>query len=240
MFNPSIILVSPQMGVNIGAAARVMLNFGLTDLRLVAPRDGWPNEEADRNSAGALDKMPPVQVFETLSEAIADLHYVLATTARPRDLVKPVFEPDQACSELVERSIQDQKCGIVFGGERAGLTTEDVAFCQGIVTYPTNPDFSSLNLAQAVLLMCWSVFQAVKNRECGVAVAEKELPANQEELDGFIQRLDVALDAAEFYKSEGLKPTMQRNIRSIFTRGDLTAQEVRTLHGILTALVQKA
>ena len=233
MPKPSIILVSPQMGANIGAAARAMLNFGFTDLRLVNPRDGWPNTEADRNSAGALEKMPPIQVFKTLQEAIADLHYVLATTARPRDLVKPVFEPEAAVEKVAQRFSSDQKCGFVFGGERAGLSNDDIALCQGIVTFPTNPDFSSLNLGQSVLLVCWQMFQASQDEMQSISA---ECPASQDELHCFLSRLESALEKAEFFKSEDLKPTMKRNIRTMFTRTGFTEQEVRTLHGILSAL----
>lgn len=226
------------MGENIGASARAMWNFGLSDLRLVAPRDGWPSDEALRNSAGALegDNNVSVQVFETLAEAISDLHFVLATTARRRDLVKDVFTPSSAAEIAKERSQAEQKCGFVFGGERAGLDNDDIALCQGIITIPTNPDFSSLNLGQAVLLQCWEVFRV--QAPDAEALQRENAPAPQGQLDEFLSRLETELENADFFKSAGLKPTMLRNIRSMFTRSDLTEQEVRTLHGILSAFVK--
>ena len=226
------------MGENIGAAARAMLNFGLSDLRLVDPRDGWPNVEAERNASGALDgeNNVRVQVFNTLSDAISDLHFVLATTARRRDLVKDVYTPHSASGEMIKRQSSSQRCGVIFGGERAGLDNDDVALAQGIITIPTNPDFSSLNLGQAVLLQCWEIFRA---QDSGVSTAiEPNAPASQGKLDEFLNRLEAELENADFFKSEGLKPTMLRNIRSIFTRADLTEQEVRTLHGILSAFTK--
>lgn len=262
MKHPSIILVTPQMGANIGAAARVMFNFGLTDLRLVAPRDGWPNAEAQANSAGALEVMPEVSVFDTLAEALADLHFVLATTARPRDMVKPVHDPQGAASAMRERSAGGQGCGFVFGAERAGLVNDDIALCQGIINIPTNPDFSSLNLAQAVLLCAWEWFRGFNPSSLpageragvrGQGTNEhphpipppsggrdmKEFPAPHAELQNFFGRLEGALEEADFFKAPDLKPTMLRNIRSMFTRSDLTEQELRTLHGMLSALIRQ-
>lgn len=226
------------MGENIGAAARAMLNFGLCDLRIVDPRDGWPSVEAERNASGALDgdNSVRVQVFDTLAEAIFDLHFVLATTARRRDLVKDVFTPQSAAEITQERSQAEQKCGFVFGGERAGLDNDDIALCQGIITIPTNPDFSSLNLGQAVLLQCWEIF---KTQGTDIkSIQNENTPAPQGQLDEFLSRLETELENANFFKSEGLKPTMVRNIRSMFTRSDLTEQEVRTLHGILSAFTK--
>lgn len=236
---PTIILVAPQMGENIGASARAMLNFGLSDLRLVAPRDGWPSDEAVRNSAGALgaDNRVRVQVFKTLGDAISDLHFVLATTARRRDLVKDVYTPTSAATSVQERIAVEQNCGFVFGGERSGLDNDDIALCQGIITIPTNPDFSSLNLGQAVLLQCWEIFRAQES-ELKTAVQNENTPAPQGQLDELLNRLEKELESADFFKSAGLKPTMLRNIRSMFTRSDLTEQEVRTLHGILSAFTK--
>lgn len=233
---PSIILVNPQMGANIGAAARVMFNFGLTDLRLVSPRDGWPNIEAERNSAGALEAMPDVQVFNTLADAVADLHFVLATTARPRDMVKSVYTPQMASSEMRKRAQEGMGCGFVFGAERTGLVNDDIAICHGIINIPTNPDFSSLNLGQAVLLCAWEWFRT-QDETHGLALPVGDsFPAKLEDLMGFLDRLENALDDGGFFKAPDLKPTMLRNIRAMFTRSGLTDQELRTLHGILSAL----
>lgn len=235
--SPTIILLEPQMGENIGAAARAMLNFGLTDLRLINPRDGWPNQAAIHMSSGALDTINP-QLFETLEDAIADLNYVLATTARPRDMVKPIFTPRTAASEIQERSETGQKTGFLFGRERNGLENDEIARCQGLITVPTNPDFSSLNLGQSVLLLAYEWFSASTNAEKQTLPPGDNFPVSQEKLEEFLIRLDQELENHNFYKTENLKPTMQRNIRNIFTRTNLTDQETRTLHGILSAFIK--
>lgn len=240
---PAVILVRPQMGENIGAAARGMLNFGLSDLRIVAPRDGWPNEKAVEMAAGAFEIMPEPRVFATLAEALADLHCVYATTARPREMVKPVFTPFAAAADLTRRRGEGQKTGLVFGGERAGLSNDDVALCQNIVTVPVNPNFSSLNLGQAVLLMAYEVLQA-DSKHAAPALNPaldhgKSLPAPQALLDSFLGRLLAELERGNFFRSAGLRPTMERNIRNMFTRADLSEQEVKTLQGVITALTRQ-
>ncbi len=227
------ILIAPQMGENIGAAARAILNFGITDLRLVAPRDGWPNEKAIKNAAGAFDKITP-EIFPSLSIAVADCHYVFATTARRRDAVKPVFTPDTAITEALTRT--DQKIAFIFGPERTGLENNDVTLCQAIINIPTNPDFSSLNLSQSVLLMAYEWHkQSIK---CGAFKTSPpdETPVKQEELHIFLERLETDLEDKNYFRSENLKETMQRNIKNIFTRSNITDQELRTMHGILSAL----
>lgn len=228
---PAFVLVRPQMAENIGAAARAMANFGLTDLRLVAPRDGWPSFEAERNAAGALGGIVTVGVFDTLPQALADRHISFATTARSRDINKRVFLPKEACTLITENA--DLKTAIVFGPERTGLTNEDLKSCQHILTYPVNPDFSSLNIAQAVLLMSYELGQL------GNPHAEKntqEPPATQEKLENFFQRLEGTLELKGFYKAPHLKESIQRNVRTMLMRADLTEQEVNTLQGMLSAL----
>lgn len=237
MNNPSIILVNPQMGENIGAAARAMFNFNLRGLRLVAPRDGWPNIEAQRNGAGALEHMN-VTVFETLEEAIADLEFVLATTARPRDMTKTVYTPQGAITAITERP--DTACGLVFGAERTGLLNGHLALCHGIITFPTNPDFSSLNLGQAVLLVAWEWMRAHSR----TIPAEKlhtgdSFRAAQADMEGFFKRLELELEDGGFFKAPDLKPVMTRNIRNMLIRAELTDQELRTFHGMLSALAGK-
>ena len=232
---PAVILVRPQMGENIGAAARAMFNFGLTDLRLVNPRDGWPSAQAQAMSSGALDKMPPVQVFDTLPAAIADLHYVLATTARPRDMVKPVFSPESAAQESLSRAQAGQNIGLVFGAERAGLSNDEVAACQGIITIPANPDFSSLNLGQSVLLITYEWMLAAQQALPSSPVSTPD-PAQQKEVEDFLTRLESELERTRFFRTPEVKPFTIRNIRNIFTRADITVQELRTLHGIVSAL----
>ncbi len=238
--SPAIILMVPQMGENIGAAARAMGNFGLTDLRLVAPRDGWPNEKAIAMAAGALPDIVSVSVFETLDEAIADIQFLLATTARRRDMVKPVFSSSGAAAELQKKTLQENKTAILFGRERNGLENEEVAKAQGIIQIATNPNFASLNLGQSVLLMAYELFQ--KNGDQlhsqNTSYEEGASLAVQKDVQTFLQRLNGELEYGEFFRSEGLRPTMERNITNIFTRMDLTEQEVKTLQGILSALLK--
>ena len=234
MFEPVIILVRPQMGENIGATARAMLNFSLQDLRLVAPRDGWPNAAAVSNSSGALDVMAEPQVFEDLPRALADCHYVYATTARSRDMVKPVMDVSAAMEDARKRQADGQKIAFVFGPERTGLENDDLAHCHGLIHVPTNPDFSSLNLAQCALLIVyeWAMSEALEPSDI-----VEYLPAEQGEIDNFFNRLEEELESAGFFRDEGLKPTMQRNIRNMFLRAELTDQEIRTFHGIVSALI---
>lgn len=236
---PAVILVRPQMGENIGAAARAMFNFGLTDLRLVSPRDSWPDQRAIDMSSGALDKMPPVQVFETLPEALADLRMVYATTARPRDMVKPVFTPKAAIADSYARFGDGDGAGLVFGPERTGLENEELSLCHAIVTVPNNPDFPSINLAQAVLLMAYEWFQHSDDTPDKMLVSGDSGPADHADLLAFLERLENALEDGGFFKSDDLRPTMVRNIRAMFTRAELTHQEVQTLHGMVSALIRR-
>ncbi len=229
----AIILSNPQMGENIGAAARSMLNFGLTDLRIVNPRDGWPNARAVTLASGALDIIEP-KVFDTLAEAIADLHFTFATTARKRDMVKPEFTPMSAAIEGKARIVQNQNIGIIFGAERTGLLNDEISQCQAIISIPTNPNFSSLNLGQSVLLIA---YEWMKEHETGNRLDMGDsFPATQSEVHNFIARLENDLDERNFFRSEDLRATMKRNIQNIFTRADISEQELRTLHGVLSAL----
>lgn len=226
------------MGENIGACARAMLNFDLTDLRLVNPRDGWPNQRAIDMAVGAFDKMPEPRLFETLDQAIANCHFTLATTARTRDMVKPVFTPKAAARELTARAHQSQKTALIFGAERTGLHNKDAALCSGLITIPTNPDFSSLNLGQAVLLMAYELHQQSGTETLDVTLPTGDsAPVEQARLQEFFERLETELENGHFFRSPELKPGMVNNIRSMFTRSDLTDQEVRTLHGVISALI---
>jgi len=239
MNRPTIILVDPQMGENIGAAARAMLNFGLSDLRIVRPRDGWPNERADAMSAGALNAMPPAQVFDTLDAALADCHFALATTARPRDMVKPVFTPQAAAAEIHKRETAQSCTAFIFGAERSGLTNDDVALAHGIITIPVNPDFSSLNLGQAVLLVAYEWFQLQDSTPDRFYPDSVGVPASHDKLMELFMRLEGELEQGRFFRDDGHKPVMIRNLRNLLTRADMTDQEVRTFHGIITALINK-
>ena len=234
----SIILNNPQMGENIGAAARSMQNFGLDDLRLVKPRDGWPNLRAAATSSGALERMQ-VRVFDTLPDAIADINFTFATTVRPRDMIKPVFTPESAAIEGKQRIKQDQNVGIVFGAERSGLDNDDISQCQAILSIPTNPDFSSLNLGQAVLLMAYEWMRVqnvdIQGKPPALDMGDS-FPAKQDDVHQFIKRLEDELEERRFFRAKDLKPTMLVNIQNIFTRADISDQELRTLHGVLSAL----
>lgn len=251
--NPSIILVKPQLGDNIGSSARAMFNFGLTDLRIIDPRDGWPSERAQAMSSGALDKMPPVSVFDDTKAAIADCNYIYATTARVRGMEKEIFTANAAATDMRDRAASGQKIGILFGGERAGLDNEDVALANALITIPANPDFTSINLGQAVLLTAYEWFQNQtpsprsltahppltegEGAECNEAGAGlKPIPAPQKDFELFINRLEDELDACGFFRSPDMRSSTLRNIRSMLARTELTEQEVRTWHGIVSAL----
>ncbi len=223
------------MGENIGAAARAMANFGLRELRIVAPRDGWPSDAATANAAGAFDEMDEVRVFDTLQAATADLNYLFATTARTRVMAKPVFTPAAAIEDTLRRT--EQKVGFVFGPERTGLENDEIVLCQGIVTIPTNPVFASLNLAQTALLIGYEFIRATN--DAPALQPAQDIPATQDRLDEMFARLQGELEEAKFFKTEELKPTMLRNLRTMFMRGEWSDQEVRTFHGILSALSKK-
>ncbi len=228
---PVIILVRSQLGENIGKAARAMLNFGLTELRLVAPRDGWPNPAAWPAASGADAVLARAAVYDTLADAVADCAQVYATTVRRRGVTKPVVTPARAAAEIRGSA---GRTAILFGPERSGLETEDVAVARAIVTVPINPAFGSLNLAQAVVLVAyeWSKGAALAQPP----MTAPEPPAPQAELDGMIAQLDAMLDAAGFYFPANRAAGVRRTIRSVLTKPGWTAQEVRTLRGVLSAI----
>lgn len=234
---PAIILVQPQMGENIGAAARAMANFGLEDLKLVNPRDGWPSEAAKANAAGALDIMPPAEVFETTADALKEYHNVYATTARPRDMRKNVMTSQKAAEDIAEKQSQGLKTAILFGGERAGLTNDDIALAHNIISIPVNPDFSSINLGQSVLLVAYEIFQTTHKTTPEHLPVGDSAPVSHSELNEFIERLETELDKSKFFRTPEMKPTMMRNIRNSLTRAALTQQETRTFQGIISALI---
>jgi tRNA/rRNA methyltransferase len=233
---PAIILVTPQMGENIGAAARAMLNCGLTDLRLVAPRDGWPNPAAERAAVGALEMMPPARVFDRLGEAIADLTMVYATTARDRHLVKPIVTARQAAAEARAHLAAGGTVGFLFGPERTGLLSDDLSLANKLVTVPLNPQFTSLNLGQAVLLIGYEWFQSGDGTPASRVPMNGTLPATQEQLQNFFAHLERELDACGFLRNEEARPHMIRNLRAMWQRAELTEQEIRTLHGMIKEL----
>jgi tRNA/rRNA methyltransferase len=232
---PAIILVNPQLGENIGTAARAMFNCGLTDLRLVAPRDGWPNEKAKSAASGADPVLDNARVFATIAEAVADLRRLYATTARDRYMVKRIVTPREAAAELRHEMGEGVPCGILFGAERMGLLSDDVALADAIINVPLNPAFSSLNLAQAVLLVGYEWFTAGDATAPSYVPTGKSRPATKKQLFAFFEHLEEELDRNGFLRNLEKRPSMVINLRSLFERADLTEQEIRTLHGIITA-----
>lgn len=236
---PTIVLVNAQLGENIGAAARAMLNCGLNDLRLVNPRDGWPSESAVKMSSGAINRMPPVRVYNTTEAAVADCQFVLATTARPRDMFKTVYNARSGARAMLERHGSGQKCAYLFGAERTGLENDDVALAHGVLTVPLNPGFSSLNLGQGVLLAAYEWYQAelqINEVEADLHAAAEDI-AEVDVLENYYNRLEDELHKHNFFRSDGKEQSMRRIIRNLHGRSQPTKTEVQTLHGILSALV---
>jgi tRNA/rRNA methyltransferase len=233
---PCVILNEPQLAENIGAAARVMANFGLEDLRLVRPRDGWPQERAWASASGADWPLDGARVFERLEDAVADLQVVFATTARPREVRLPVLTPREAAGELHAAASAGQAVGMLFGGERAGLETQDIALCQAIVTFPVAERFRSLNLAQAVALNAYEWGMQVADTAPARFLDAVAEPAGHATLQGLYGQLEKELDDAGFFHPPEKTPSMVRNLRAIFARARLSDQEVSTLRGVVTAL----
>ena len=228
---PVIVLVRPQLGENIGKAARAMLNFGLTEMRLVTPRDGWPNPDAGPAAAGADIVLEQARVYPGLAEAVADCAHVYATTVRKRGVTKPVVTPEEAAREI---HAAQGRSAYVFGPERSGLETDDVALARKILTVPINPDFGSLNLAQAVILCAyeWSKGAAL------ASPTEEELlpPAPQEELEGMIVQFETLLEGAGYFFPPDRAPATRRTLRNLLTKPGWNHLEVRTLRGVLSSL----
>lgn len=232
---PVIVLVRPQLGENIGKSARAMLNFGLTEMRLVAPRDGWPNPSAGPAASGADVVLESAQVFGTVQEAIADCSAVYASTVRRRDLVMPVLTPEAMATAIADSAARS---AILFGAERSGLETDEVALANAIVTVPINPDFGSLNLAQAVILLAyeWS-----KMSELAVP-PEKELeaPAPHGEVEGLIAQLETTLDEKGYFHPASRTQATKNTLRTIFTKTGWSSREVKAVRGVVRALAEPA
>ncbi len=229
--HPVIVLVRPQLGENIGKAARAMLNFGLAEMRLVAPRDGWPNPSAGPAAAGADEVLEKAQVFDTLTEAVADCAHVYATTVRKRGMTKPVLTPEQAARDI---RTSPGRSALVFGPERSGLDTGDVALARAIVTVPVNPHFGSLNLAQAVVLCAYEWSKAA-----GLALPDSEdhlPPAPQDELEGLIGHFEALLEPKNYFWPEIRAEVNRRTLRNVLTRPGWNHLEIRTLRGVLSFL----
>jgi tRNA/rRNA methyltransferase len=233
---PVFILVRPQMGENIGAAARAMLNFGLGRMRLVNPRDGWPNPKATAMASGASRVLDRAGVFADLSAAVADCHHVYATTARPRELTRRVLEPEAAMAEARARIARGERVGVLLGPERAGLENDDVALAQTIVTVPTNPDFPSLNLAQCALLLGYE-WRRGGSAAPNAAAATVET-ATRAEIDHLARHMEEGLEAAAFFWPADKAASMRFNLRAMWSRLSLTSADVQILHGILRKLAR--
>jgi tRNA/rRNA methyltransferase len=235
---PAIILSEPQLGENIGACARAMANFGLSDLRLVKPRDGWPNEKAQAMAAGAASVIAAARVYDTVPDAIGQLRLVYASTARDRAMAKPVLTPGEAARRLRAAAETGIPTGVLFGNERAGLTNDEVALADCVITIPTNPGFSSVNLGQAVLLVAYEWYRSADTTPAEQIDHGAASPAPRDELFRLFEHLEEELEKSGFLFPPGNRPGMIRNLRSILHRAQLTDQEVRTLRGVIVALTK--
>jgi tRNA/rRNA methyltransferase len=238
LVGPAVILVEPQLGENIGMAARAMGNFALTRLRIVKPRDGWPNIAAQRAAAGADHILDHAELFDTVEQAVADLTLLFATTARAHDQAKPVVGPEAATQEIADHLARGGGAGILFGRERWGLMNEEVALANRIITFPVNPGFASLNLAQAVLLMGYEWFKLATGGALPFDMPERSEPASQHQMQAFFENLVRELDRVEFLRPAEKRDTMLVNLRNIFTRMNPTKQDMHTLHGVVMAIAE--
>lgn len=240
--NPVIILVEPQLVENIGMTARAMMNCGLAELRLVDPRDPWPLHEVMLErmaaaSSGADAVLNAARVFATLEEAVADLHYVYATTARSHDMVNRILTPRAAAPDMAERLAAGQKVGVLFGRERTGLVNDQIMLANAKITIPLNPEFASLNLAQAVLLIGYEWYQAKDTTPERQLHTGSSRPATREEYLNFFKRLEDELDKNGFFVAKDMRPTMTRSLHNMLQRAEMTEQEIRTWHGVISALL---
>lgn len=240
---PAVVLVRPQLAVNIGMCARAMANFGLSDLRLVSPREGWPRTGALRKgahaaAAGAVHLLESAKLFDTVEAAVADLQFVWATTARERGQHKRVAMPAEAMPETARRIAAGERHGILFGPERTGLDNDEVALADAILTFPVNPAYASLNLAQAVLLTGYEFMRAAGGAGAPFECVERSPPAPREMVLSFFDYLEGELERRGFFRPLGKQPVMRRNLRNMFHRMQLTEQDVRTLRGMIVRLVE--
>ena len=235
---PVVILVRPQLGENIGMAARAMLNCGLSTLRLVAPRDGWPNPKAQRAASGADIVLEQTEVFGSVGEAVADLERVVATTARNRELTQRIVTPRRAAAEMHGWIGQGDQVGVLFGPERTGLENDDMVHADTALSIPVNPQFSSLNIAQAVLLIAYEWTMAAEDAPAERMSDHATRPANKEELANLFAHLERALDESGFLRNKAMRPAMVHNLRALLQRAAMTEQEARTFHGVIKYLAK--
>ena len=236
---PSIILVKPQMGENIGSAARAMLNFGLENMRVVAARDGWPSQSAVATASGAGRVLDQARHFSSFHDAVGDCHFVFATTARGRDLTKPIYDPKKAMKIAFEKISDGQKVGIVFGPERAGLENTEVVRSNALITVPVNPDFSSINLAQTVLLLSYEWFLATDIYEENFSKTRKTSVASILEIEKLSEQYENELEKIGFFFPEEKATSMKSTLRNIWSRLPLTVSDVKAFHGILRHLLKR-
>lgn len=236
MQQPAIILVQPQLGENIGKTARAMLNFGLTDLRLVAPRDGWPNPATGPAASGADTVLDNARVYSDTASAIADCQRVYASTVRPRDMVKPVVTPKEAAAQI-KSADQEMKAGILFGREASGLSNDDVAMADTILTVPVNPAFGSLNLAQAVILIAYEL-HTLSDETPAYQHSNDSALASKKELEALHQHLTTALDERGYFRSAERRLKQEHTLRSVMQNASLSSQEVQTLRGVIKSLIR--
>lgn len=248
--SPAVILMAPQIAENIGMVARAMANFGLDDLRVVNPRDGWPSEKARAVASGAAAIVDGAGIHSKLSGAMSDLNWVAATTARQRDMRKPVLTPEEAAAKMRRRTAEGQRCGILFGRERNGLESDEIADCDAIVMIPVNRKFASLNLAQSVLLLGYAWLRTGEDATLGRMTDRErrmhsgvnlghDVPSTHADRERFFLHLEDELEARGFFNPPERKPITVRNLRTMFLRANLTAQEVRTLRGIVVTLTRR-
>ena len=240
---PVILLVEPQLVENIGMTARAIMNTGLKELRLVNPRDPWPLGEVHQKrmaaaSSGADEILENAKIFATLEEAIADLNYIYATTSRTHDMVNRIMTPRAAIPDMLMRTDNNEKVGVMFGRERTGLVNDYIVHANAKITIPLNPEFASLNLAQSVLLIGYEWYQAQDQTPKNYIHLGNSAPATREEYLNFYRRLETALDDSGFFVSEEMRPTMTRSLQNMLQRAAMTEQEIRSWHGVLTALIK--
>jgi tRNA/rRNA methyltransferase len=234
---PAIILVEPQLGENIGTAARAMMNCGLSDLRLVRPRDGWPSDKAVAAASGADLVLDRARLYPSVEAAIGDLAHVYASTARDRYMVKRELTPRHAAAEMRGFLAAGEACGVLFGPERTGLVNDQIALADTVLSVPLNPAFSSLNLAQAVLIVGYEWFTTRSKPRSEILHTGNSRPADKAELVRFFEHFEEALDDSGFLRNPDKRPSMTRNLRNLFQRAGCTEQELRTLHGVITAMM---
>ena len=241
--SPAIILVEPQLGENIGFSARAMLNFDINNLRIVNPREGWPNKKAISTSAGAIDsKKSEINIYNTLEDATEDISYLLATTARKRDLNKPVISPEEASKNLLHAQMRGARTGIMFGGEKSGLKNSDLVKADEIINIKSDSEFSSINLAMSVMIISYQWYvqkmDFINKNMLIKTTIKQDNYASKKELNFFVSRLISLLSCGDFFTPVEKKESMINNIEAIFTRSNLTSQELRTLHGIISSLIK--